>query len=255
MARNADGIFEEVFASTGDKAVPPFTIPEGFTSLYSVPVSAGGSAPKRLSFNYVFNQLYALGVDVNKFGGALPWAATINYEIGAMVVASDNNLYKANAANINVDPVTALTEWSDFITRSEILSLVNNRRIIAAVNINTLTSDSFSFTNGLNFVSGINPVDGEDPSGPILTFSVEIKGGTQTYSISSTADAITDGFNSGAVGVDISTDVSNFVLRTRMARIEVDTEAKGDDVSFNPLNNFIHSHRLLVFDKIEASLP
>jgi hypothetical protein len=105
-ARNPEGIFSEVFAENGDKAAPPFAIDEGFTPNYEVPVSAGGSAPERTSFNFFFNQLYALGVDVNQMGAALAWNATITYDIGALVTGTNNKLYNAIASSTGVDPVT-----------------------------------------------------------------------------------------------------------------------------------------------------
>ena len=106
MARNSDGIFETVFASAGDKASPPFPFEEGYTPEYQIPISAGGSAPERTTENFLYNQLYALGVDVNTMGGALMWDATIQYQLSAYVTGSDGQQYIALTSNINIDPTT-----------------------------------------------------------------------------------------------------------------------------------------------------
>lgn len=91
--RNPDGLFTEVFGDIGDKAAPPFTFEEGFPQIYSDPPPAG-KGPERTAINYLYNQLYALGTDINKFGGALPWDTTLTYEEGAIVtyfVAGEQN--------------------------------------------------------------------------------------------------------------------------------------------------------------------
>ena len=104
MARNTDGIFDEVWADSGDTAEPSFDRDEGWPLEYS---QAGGSAPARTTFNLLFKELYALGVDVNKYGGALPWAATVSYDIDAIVVGSDNNIYRGvTSSNLNNDPTS-----------------------------------------------------------------------------------------------------------------------------------------------------
>ena len=106
MARNSEGVFTEVFAENGDKAAPPFAIDDGFTPNYSQPITSGGAAPERTTINYLYNQLYAQGVDVNIYGGALPWDNVIQFEIGAVVSGSDGQVYQALTQNTGNDPVS-----------------------------------------------------------------------------------------------------------------------------------------------------
>jgi hypothetical protein len=116
MARNNDGIFDEVWADNGDKAQPIFPITTGWDSQYSTPISSGGLAPARTTFNYTLNQLYALGVDVNRMGGALVWNSLITYQRGATVIGgSDGLLYTSRVnGNINFDPNnnSSPTQWT-----------------------------------------------------------------------------------------------------------------------------------------------
>lgn len=104
MSRNTDGIFDEVWADSGDTAEPPFDRDEGWPIEYS---QAGGSAPARTTFNLLFKELYALGVDVNKFGCSMPWNALVSYDDDAIVMGSDGDLYRSvTASNLNNDPTT-----------------------------------------------------------------------------------------------------------------------------------------------------
>ena len=126
MARNSSGIFNEVFAEIGDKAPPPFSIQDGYTANYSIPVTSGGAAPKRTTENYLLNQLYALGVDVNKMGGALQWTNLIQYDQYAYVVGSNGRLYSAVVSNIGIDPVTdGGTNWLPIPNSQELANQVD----------------------------------------------------------------------------------------------------------------------------------
>ena len=121
MARNTSGIFNEVFAEVGDKAPPDFPITSGYTPPYSIPVELGGEAIPRTTENFLMNQLYALGVDVNKMGGALQWDSSIQYDQYAYVVGSNGRLYSAVISNIGVDPVTdGGTNWVPLPTLPEL---------------------------------------------------------------------------------------------------------------------------------------
>lgn len=105
--RNTIGIFTEVWASTGDRSVIA-DFEEGFGFEYQV-----DTAPDRRNMNDVLAKATAVCVDINKYGGALPWNNTITYEAGAHVTASDNRLYRALLQNLNKDPLTNPAEWEN----------------------------------------------------------------------------------------------------------------------------------------------
>jgi len=92
MARDARGIIDKIFADTGDVADPSFSFAEGWPSTYS---EAGGETPEREVFNKLFQVLFALGYDMSRFGGALPWDAVINYAVPAVVSGANGKLYLA----------------------------------------------------------------------------------------------------------------------------------------------------------------
>lgn len=123
MSRISDGIFETQFCTAGDKAVPPFNAElDGFPPSYS---QAGGDKPERTTFNQLFNQLIALGVDVNTMGAALAWDSTVNYAQYALVTGSDGSLYTAVISNTGVDPVTdAGSTWTQVPNAQTISDLI-----------------------------------------------------------------------------------------------------------------------------------
>jgi hypothetical protein len=95
--RDSDGILTIKWANAGDTGLPV-----GFDRNYGWPLAysqAGGSKPERIAFNLLFKELSALGLDVNKFGCFMPYAATINYVVGAYVQGSDLNMYQCLIAN------------------------------------------------------------------------------------------------------------------------------------------------------------
>lgn len=97
--RDADGIFlvDEKWADTGDTGNPNAVAPlVGWPLVYS---QEGGSTPSRLLFNLLFQKLFTLGIDVNQYGCFMPYAATIDYPIGAYVQGSDFIAYKCLIAN------------------------------------------------------------------------------------------------------------------------------------------------------------
>ena len=150
MARNSDGIFSEVFATDGDKVTPPFSIDDGFTSEYSVPVRSGGKAPERTSFNFLLNQLYALGVDINTYGGALPWDASITYLLGAVVTATDGFPYLSLITNnVGNNPINDTTNWVKIPTYNDLsattgaalIGTTSGETVQAALNAAVIASD------------------------------------------------------------------------------------------------------------------
>jgi hypothetical protein len=94
VARDERGIIQQIFADTGDVAEPTFDFAEGWPVAYA---QAGGQTPEREVFNRLFQRLYALGYDATRFGGGLPWDATIDYAVPAVVTDSDGLLYVALA--------------------------------------------------------------------------------------------------------------------------------------------------------------
>jgi len=65
-----------------------------------------GDFPRRTTFNFAYNQLYALGFDVNRYGANLAWDEVVSYEISAVVIGSDDNRYLSLVTgNIANDPV------------------------------------------------------------------------------------------------------------------------------------------------------
>lgn len=103
--RNTIGIFAEVWASSGDRSVIG-DFEEGFGFVYQV-----DTAPDRRHMNDVLAKATAVCVDINKYGGSLPWSTSIVYEAGARVVGSDGKLYRATIQNSAKDPVSNPTEW------------------------------------------------------------------------------------------------------------------------------------------------
>lgn len=96
MARDERGIIQQIFADTGDVAEPTFDFAEGWPVAYA---QAGGQTPEREVFNRLFQRLYALGYDVTRYGGGLPWDATINYAVLALVMGADGELYFGKRAS------------------------------------------------------------------------------------------------------------------------------------------------------------
>ena len=80
--RDPNGVFSTPFADTGDKSAPPFSVTTGWPVSYE-----STSIPARETFNYLYNQLYALGVDINKMGAAMSWDIVITYVQFAVVVS------------------------------------------------------------------------------------------------------------------------------------------------------------------------
>ena len=127
-----------------DKGQYPFTENDGWGTPFS---EAGGNPVERTTMNRNFNKIGALAYDVNRFGSNLPWEATIAYEIGALVIGSDNKTYRAAQASTGQDPVkdASGTYWKfaifNSITGTENIKVTadakNNLTVNTAVNLNT----------------------------------------------------------------------------------------------------------------------
>lgn len=111
-SRNTIGLFNQVWASSGDRSViTDFEIGFGFE--YQV-----DTAPDRRNMNDVLAKTSAVCVDINRYG-ILPWSSSLIYEVDAYVVGSDGNQYKCLSQNGNNDPVTEDAYWKLFIGLAE----------------------------------------------------------------------------------------------------------------------------------------
>jgi len=106
MARDPNGIIQIKWANAGDRGLGGINLNELWPISYS---TSGGEFPKRIQFNELYFRLSTLAVELNQGGAFLEYNNTIDYVAGAMVLGSDGNRYRANAANgpssSVVDPV------------------------------------------------------------------------------------------------------------------------------------------------------
>lgn len=97
MSRHAIGMeVTEVFAENGARDEIDGVFTDGFDANYATPGSA--KKPQREYFNDLFAKTTAVALDVNRYGGALPWDAGLAavYKKNAIVTSLvDNGLYKA----------------------------------------------------------------------------------------------------------------------------------------------------------------
>jgi len=99
--RNVIGIFEEVWAESGDRTeFADFIV--GWDFDYSNPGS--GKKPERIVFNDLFAKLTAIGVDINTYGATLPWHVLITYNQHARTTGSDGVVYRAASETLGDDP-------------------------------------------------------------------------------------------------------------------------------------------------------
>ena len=192
MARNPNGIILEnqVWAETGDKTSPSFDPETGWDITYSQP---GGNKVLRELMNYNFNQLTAVGYDVNRYGANLPWYDSVTYEIGAIVIGTDNNRYEALLQNSNIDPVTDTNiNWKPAKT-----TYTTDTNISATYTDNTNTVN-LSLTENLNNLLQTNLSN--------LIF-------TSLFDLFEAGTGITITNNSGKIKIDNTADSSVFMLR------------------------------------------
>jgi len=107
MARNPLGIFKKIFAKNGDKT-EFYEFEEGWNPDYSDPTT--DKRPQRVVMNDLFAKLFALGVDVNSYGGGLPWNQNIEYKTDA-TVTENGMLYLALRDNLNKPPSVSNLDW------------------------------------------------------------------------------------------------------------------------------------------------
>lgn len=120
MSRNAIGVFNKVFAESGDRVeLPDFETGYGYE--YQV-----DALPDRRHLNDVLAKLTALGVEINQ-NGTLEWNSEITYNKIALVKGSDEILYISTTSNnFNQDPSNLETRTGYWISLSEFLGVVDN---------------------------------------------------------------------------------------------------------------------------------
>ena len=144
MARIVDGIVTEYWASSGivvnptdntDSNSPAFTISQGWTADYETT-----KYPSLGNMNYAFRNIWALALDVNRYGGALIWDETITYQPNA-VVTDGNAIYISIASSINEQPSITASNWNKFSTIAELndlyVSLIGDQTIAGVKTFNS----------------------------------------------------------------------------------------------------------------------
>ncbi len=117
------------FAYNGDIRNIPATTPlgsnqfsfeSGFPVSTQTPLNAGGIPPERIDFNSAFNVLSTF-IYYMQSGNHFKWNNQLDYNVGAVVLGSDNALYyciQANGAtspNTVHDPTTSSDYWTKII--------------------------------------------------------------------------------------------------------------------------------------------
>lgn len=118
MARDTDGIWDDdsKWATDGDTAEPTYDRTDGWGVTFS---QEGGDAPARPVFNKLLLQLFSLGIDVNKFGCGLPYNATVDYAIEAIVVDEIDGLTYRGLTNPNLNNTPSSddgTNWKQILS-------------------------------------------------------------------------------------------------------------------------------------------
>ena len=121
----------------GDKRAIPESTPlgsnqlsfeSGFPVLTSTPLNAGGLPPDRLDFNAALNLLSTF-IYYMQSGNQFVWDALLDYNIGALVLGSDNGLYyciKANGAtspNTVQNPTNSTEYWVEVIDAQGVFNI------------------------------------------------------------------------------------------------------------------------------------
>jgi len=170
MTRTNNSIIleDDIWADNGDTTSPPFAPDIGWDITYSQP---GGNVVQRTLMNYNFNQLTGLGYDLNRYGGNLFWDVTIEYEIGAVVIASDNIRYISSTQNTGNDPVSdGGVNWAPVA-----VTFANDSNV-------TINTDAATNTVTIGLVEDLSNKANTDLSNvPIANFASKLKDGQYTY--------------------------------------------------------------------------
>lgn len=116
MSRIANGIINAIFgasAGAGDAVDPTSIFSTGWPAAYEDPAS--GLFPEREYFNFLLRALYSIGKDVNTHG-ILEWSNAVDYTHPAVVLGSDNEIYKSlqNSGPAGAgakDPISETAYW------------------------------------------------------------------------------------------------------------------------------------------------
>ena len=101
MARNILGIFQKIWAQTGDRDLMP-DFENGYGAEYE-----SSELPQRTHLNDVLAKTTAVAYDINKYGAGLPWDTGLLYAVGAIVMGTDGVYYIAQQENQGQDPTAA----------------------------------------------------------------------------------------------------------------------------------------------------
>lgn len=105
-----------------------FSFESGFPVLTQTPLNAGGIPPERIDFNSAFNVLSTF-IYYMQSGNHFKWNNQLDYNVGAVVLGSDNALYyciQANGAtspNTVQDPTTSSDYWTKIIYSNGLINL------------------------------------------------------------------------------------------------------------------------------------
>ena len=117
MTRDADALLiTATWASGGDVEMPSgdgITFTVGWPAAFS---QAGGPTPKREHFNWLLRAISAFIVEVNAHGGILAWNAGLAYDHPAIVMGSNDVVYRSKQDSTGVDPTSDNDEshWEPF---------------------------------------------------------------------------------------------------------------------------------------------
>lgn len=127
MSSTQPEFLSSLFAEDGDTITLPdspqgdgrASWSQGWTSVNASPLRSGGVPPYREDFNSIFYRLSEFAVFAQQ-GGMFTWDATQDYAVNAIVVGSDNILYRCvaeNGASINIidDPTSGMGSWEYLI--------------------------------------------------------------------------------------------------------------------------------------------
>ncbi len=178
-----------------------------------------GEFPPREVFNNNQNINTSLSFDVNRYGANLTWDASITYEIGAVVIADDDNRYQALQQNTGIDPVQGVAVNTDPIGAGNFVAMEiqADGDIIAVTDTGTTfrsTDDgaSFSLLNTASLVT--REKRAEYPIAYKSNVVVPIFGGAKTDSVQVSSD---EGATYATAGTffsfsEIDTDVDEFLI-------------------------------------------
>lgn len=151
----------------------------GFPESCTKPLNQGGTLPHWLDMQGVLNALSA-HVVYQQAGGQYVWSNSVDYPVGALVLASDGDVYLAQAASgpstAAVNPTTEGQEtWTKMITAEGLAGILADY-VKATALATTLTS--YLLKSGGTMTGGITFTDGDALKLSTLTQTMLLVGGT-----------------------------------------------------------------------------